>query len=83
MQIKKLSDEVIYSKITNEAIFEVNGKKVRVVSWNVQDPEMGVYEGDTDINENDLKALSDEEYEAIGENLTELLETEVGEITKI
>ena len=83
MQIKKLSDEVIYSKITNEAIFEVNGKKVRVVSWNVQDPEMGVYEGDTDIDENDLKALSDEEYEAIGENLTELLETEVGEITNI
>lgn len=83
MQIKKLSDEVIYSKITNEAIFEVNGKKVRVVSWNVQDPEMGVYEGDTDIDENDLKSLSNEEYEAIGENLTELLETEVGEITNI
>ena len=77
--IKKISDEVVYRKSADNYVFEVNGKKVRVGTYQIEDYEMEEYDGDQEVNEEDLKALTDEEAEAFGEDLSSWLDIKVGE----
>jgi hypothetical protein len=79
MKIKKIEENRVYHKIVDNIVFEVNGKKVRVCSWSIDDPEMGNYEGDVEIDEQDLKILTDVESEALGEYMSENLDLKVGE----
>lgn len=76
--IKKTSEEITYQNITKTTVFEINGKEVRVYSYDKQDNEQGIYETDTTINEGDLEKLTELEHEVFGENLSEWLELETG-----
>jgi len=81
MKITKTSDEVTYSKVVRDTIFTVGEHTVRVTKWDIEDSETGNYETDTEVNETDLKELTDAEHEAFGENLNDLLDLKVGEET--
>jgi len=79
INIKKLEDNITYKKEARDEVFQIGDKQVRVSSWFTDDPEFDNYENDYEINADDLKALTDEEHEAFGENLTELFDLKVGE----
>lgn len=83
MKITKVTEETTYSKIAKEMVFDVNGKKVRVNWWQVQDYEMNDYDGDCEANEADLKDLTDIEAEALGENLNDWIALKVGESEEV
>ena len=73
--ITKKETETTYEKVVKIHTFEVNGKSVRVEEWRINDPEMENYEGDIEVIEDEgYKKLTDEEHEALGENLNELVE---------
>jgi len=79
MKIKKVSEEVNYFEETRKHLFEVNGKKVEVITWVKQNNVESDYDNDETVDEDDAKALSEVELEAVGENLTELLDLKEGE----
>ena len=79
IKIKKLSQEVVYSKIAHDYVFVIGDKQVRVSEYQTNDQQFEVYEGDYEVNETDLKVLTDDEKEAFEENLSELYEIKVGE----
>ena len=76
MKIKKQSEEVVYLRKTTEHIFEVNGKRVRVLEYRSDNP----MEWDNpEISDQDLKALTEEESETLGDYIDESLRLKVGE----
>lgn len=79
MIITKKSEYITYSAKTAEIELEINGKTVRVCDWYKQDSLFGDYEGETELNEYDMKLLTDEENEAVHEFLTELKDYKVNE----
>lgn len=83
MKIKKESVEITYERIAKKHVIDIDGKKVNVRAWKVDDPELGNYEFDYEISRTDLATLTDLEHEAIGENLTELLGLKEGEEIEI
>jgi hypothetical protein len=84
MKIIKTNEEtrilIIKKSITHD--FLVNGKKVTVREYVHENNIINEYENDADII-GDTRHLTNEELEAIGENLTENLLLEVGEETII
>jgi len=72
MIIKKVSEEITYKAETALIVVEVNGKKVSIVDWYKQDNEMSNYENDTEIDDVDREALTEEEDEVLLEYLSEL-----------
>lgn len=72
IKIKKIDDENTYYKANFTTTIEVNGKKVRVYSYQVNDPFIGDYEGETEFDEQDYNTLSDAEKETVSEYLYEL-----------
>lgn len=74
MRIYKINEEIPYRKILKEHTFEINGKIIHVNEYTLYDATIGEYDDDIKISEDDAKELTEEEYEAIGENLIELLE---------
>ncbi len=83
MQIKKISDQVSYSKVVRDLKFEINGKLVNVEVYDSQDNISNIFDSGEDINERDLEKLTDEEHETFGENLKDLIELKENEITNI
>ena len=79
MNITKQSEEITYLQKTTLHTIKINGKEVCIWSYVKNDSEHSDYENNTDINEDDKAKLTDIELEAIGEYMTEVLETEVGE----
>jgi len=61
----------------------VNGKEVRVLEYSVTNPdEVGEW-NDPEVDADDLKALTDIEQEAFGEDLTAYLQLPVGESEEV
>lgn len=79
--IKKIDDEITYQSITTTRTYEVNGKEVRVYSHDIQDSYTDNYEGDEDIDEDDLEKLTEEEQDVFKDNYSEL--EKVGEELKV
>lgn len=73
--ITKKQTETTYEKVVRIHTFEVNGKPVNVEEYKLDDPEMGNYDAGAEIvDDEDSKKLTEEEYEALGENLNELMD---------
>lgn len=79
IKIEKTEEEITYSETTTTHTFKVNGKEVRVYTYNKQDMEQSNYYNDTNVDENDIEALTDEEHEFFGEDLQEWLDLKVGD----
>lgn len=79
MIVKKISEEITYKQITKVHTFEVNGKEIRAIEYQKSDNIFDDYDSDLDIDEQDKELLTNLEYEAIGENLAELIELKDGE----
>lgn len=79
--IKKEDEEITYQNITTTHTFNVNGKEVRVYSYNMQDNGQSNYEADQTIDEDDLAKLTELETEVFGENLQDWLDLKVGEVS--
>ncbi len=77
--IKKVSEDITYYEKATTSLFEVNGKQVHVSYWTKEDPEMGIYDSDTVIKDDDLAELTDLEHEALGEDLSSRLDLKEGE----
>lgn len=80
MKIKKLDEEITYQKKCETLTFEINGKEVRVYSWYI-DGELEGYDSDYEVDEDDKKELTEEEWDLFNDNLLDLMssETKVGE----
>jgi hypothetical protein len=83
MKVKKISEEVAYKQITKQHTFEINGKPVRAYENQKMDNIFNDYDSDLEIDKTDKEKLTDLEYEAIGENLSELVELKDGETEEI
>lgn len=83
MIIKKISDEQTYSKITFTTTVEVNGKRIRIYSYTINDPQFDIYEGDTEIDFDDYSKLTDQEKEEISDLMYEIYDWEDGQEEKI
>lgn len=82
IKIEKTSEEATYTRIITEHVFKVNDKTVRVETLTISD----IDEIDCDypkVNEDDIKALTDEEYEIFGEYLNEWLDILVGHYREV
>lgn len=77
VKISKKGEEVMLQKVEKEITFLVNGKTVRVYMYQDNGPSE---QNDFEINEADLKALTEEEREAFDEegmwNLADLKDKE-------
>ena len=81
IKIEKKSEEVTYRRSETTVEFLVNGKLLRVYLHENYDDMEG---SDYDIDENDLKALTELEHEAFGEeDIWELVRSKDGEIIEI
>lgn len=76
IKIRKIDEDVIYTKKTEEFIFEVNGKKVRVVSWQEGGSEVDMPESDYEVNEDDREKLTEQELEVFEDNLNDLFDVD-------
>lgn len=75
--IKKESEEITFRRSESTVEFLVNGKRLRVYVHENSDDNDG---SDYDIDENDLKTLTDLEHEAFGEeDIWELVRSKDGE----
>lgn len=83
MKIKKISEEVTYKQITKVHTFEVNGKKIQAYEYQKSDNVFDEYDNDLDVDDLDKEKLTELEYEAIGENLAELIKLKDGEMEEI
>jgi len=81
MLIKKISDELVYLKRCDTSVIEVNGKRVRIESYHLEDVEMGNYDGDDSFNEEDMEKLTEDERELLEDNLRTALDLKEGEET--
>jgi len=79
MIITKKQEEITYKAETAEIELDINGKTVRVCDWYKQDSTYSNYENDTELNEDDMKLLSEDEAEAINEFLSDYREMKIGE----
>ena len=79
MKVKLASDEVSFYKKVWDSVIEINGKQVRVGSYDEQDSLFGQYDADQEINEEDKKKLTEEELETLEDNLMDILGSKVGE----
>ena len=78
IKIEKKSEEITYRRSESTVEFMVNDKRLRVYLHEDNDDMTGT---DYDIDENDLKALTDLEHEAFGEeDIWELVRSKDGEV---
>ena len=74
IKIKKINEEITYKEVSTTHTLQINDKKIRVYEYSKQsDWSYDQPDYDVNIDETDIKLLSDEEYELIGENLTDLV----------
>ena len=82
MKITKKTSDITFKKVCYEDTFEINGKTVRVNHFSMQDNELDDYDDDYEINESDAGLLTDQEFEFVGENLTDIIGLEIGKSFK-
>lgn len=83
IKIEKTDEEITYKNITTTHTFKVNGKQVRVYVYDKQYPEQSDYENDTNVDEDDIEKLTEEEHEIFGEDLNEWLDLKVGGLKEV
>lgn len=83
IKIEKTGEEITYQKKVSEHTFTVNGKRVRVFNWFTNDEENGDFESGTDIDEDDNMKLTDDEHEALSDELDTLVNELVGFKTEV
>lgn len=78
MKIKKLDEDIVYTRKTIDHTFKVGkeGKSVQVREY--QTSEVDEVE-DAYVNDDDQAKLTDEEWEIFGENLNDFLGMKVNE----
>lgn len=76
IKIQKKSEDLVYKKITEEYVFLVNGKEVRVLSWQESGNEVDMPESDYEINQEDKEKLTEEEIEVFEDNLSDLFDVD-------
>lgn len=79
MIIKKLRQETTYSQITIEHTFVINGKEIRVYDYQKRDNVFDDYDSDVSIDEKDAELLTENELEAVNDQMGEILDTPEGE----
>lgn len=79
MKITKTSQELTYVVRNSTHKVEINGKSVRIYEHQKQDTLFSDYDNDTEIDERDLKLLTEEEKENLEEYMSEVLELKDGE----
>lgn len=79
MKITKIEQVRTYYKECKLHVFSINGKKIRAYSYAIDDIEAEDYDADIEIDVKDIDTLTEEEFEAIGENLSELADLKVNE----
>ena len=79
MKITKTHEEITYKRICTTHTFKMNGKEVRVYEMQDAGDENNQPEYDTEIDERDLKALTEGEAEEMEEYMAENLALKVGE----
>ena len=78
--IEKKDEEITYRRIETTIDFLVNGKRLRIYIHENSDDQGSDY----DIDENDKKNLTDEEYETfMDEDIWKLSRTKIGKVLKI
>lgn len=70
MKITKTNEEITYQKKVTTHTFEVNGKEIRVYKEEFHD----LYSADSDrnIDENDINLLTEDELEALEDEIYDL-----------
>lgn len=81
MQIKKLTDELIYIKKTIQHTFDIDGKKIKVYEKNEDAKEIIEYDQEIDIA--DIELLSDQEVLALKANLMEAVSLPTGDTLEV
>lgn len=79
MKVKLISDEVTYYRKSWESVVEINGKQVRVYSYQLQDNQFDNYEAEQEPNEEDMAKLTDEEADELESYLDDILAGKEGE----
>ena len=81
IKIEKKSEEITYKRSETTVEFLVNGKRLRVYVHESWDDMEG---SDYDIDENDLKNLTDIEHEAFGEeDIWAMIRSKDGEVIEV
>jgi len=83
IKIEKTGEMVTYKKINKTENYLVNNKLVRVYAWSLNDEENGEYDGDTEIDGEDDEMLTEDEHEALADELDTLTHEEVGFKTEV
>lgn len=78
MKVKLVSNETTFYKKVWESVIEINGKQVKVGSWNEQDNLFNQYDADHEIDKEDFAKLTEEEREVLGEYMDDILGYEIG-----
>jgi hypothetical protein len=76
IKIQKKSEDLVYKKITEEYVFLVNGKEVRVLSWKESGNEVDMPESDYEVNEDDKEKLTEQELEVLQDNLQDMFDVD-------
>lgn len=79
IKIKKIADERTYYKVQHTTKIEVNGKPVKIYSYQIDDPQFSVFEGDTEFDEKGYNTLTDAEKETVQEHMDNLHDWKDGE----
>jgi hypothetical protein len=79
--IEKIDEEITYQKKTTTHTFKVGDKEVLVYEY--ADLVDGQEEYDTEIDENDREALTEEEEEVFSDEIYDLMKAKVGKKLKI
>ena len=80
MKIKKIGEEVTYFQKTISHIFVINGKEIRVYDYQKQDNVFEDYDSEIAIDEKDAELLTDNETEAINDEINELCDMKESEV---
>ena len=81
IKIEKTDEETTYRQVNETHTFTINGKTLRIYTTENSNDNDG---SDYDIDENDRKALTDDEYDALDNiDMWELLRSKVGELKEV
>lgn len=76
IKIQKKSEDLVYKKITEEYVFLVNGKEVRVLSWQEDGNQVDMPNSDYEVDEDDREKLTEQELEVFENNLNDLFDVD-------
>ena len=83
MKIKKIDCEVTYLQKTETLTLDVNGRTIRLYAWQVDDQLTSNYENNLEIDQSDIKLLTEEEEEMINDEGYALFDLKDGEVLEV